>query len=65
MFIMKAFAENTSTLTEMQRRINSNVGIGGTNPQTRFYLRTGTSTLGGNRRTIGRPATIRPVRRGR
>ena len=30
--------------------------------QGEFYRRTGTTTMGGNRRTRGIPATIRPAR---
>lgn len=39
---------------EMARRGNETMGA--------YYRRTGVSALGGNRRTRGRLATIRPVR---
>lgn len=64
MFIMKAFAENTKE-SSTQRFINKTNGIGKTNPQTRYYLRTGTSGLGATKKTKGRPAAIRLANRGR
>lgn len=63
MFI-KAYASGGAG-TGLARTINRQLGIGSTNPQSRFYRSTGLSGLGGNRRTRGRLAPIRPVTRGR
>lgn len=59
--MMKAYASGGKG-TATQRAIDRSLGIGRRNPQSRFYERTGTTTLGGNARTRGVPATVRPVR---
>lgn len=62
MFI-KAYASGGQGRAGVQRNVNNATGVNRRmNPQTRYYLRTGTSGLGGNARTRGRQATITPVR---
>lgn len=60
--MMKAYANGGGGGTATQRAINRSLGIGRANSQSRIYRRDGFSVLGGNARTRGRAATIRPVR---
>lgn len=61
MFI-KAYANGGKGKAGVQRTVNNITGVNRRGGQSAFYRRTGLSGLGGNARTRGRLATIRPVR---